>query len=60
MTSAERALEPRAAHAEQRAKVEEAIGRDPLSITDGSSNPSEEEDNSMLDQAGLQVHDPAH
>ena len=35
---------------------EEAVGRDPLSIADGSSDPSEEEDISMLDLAGLQAH----
>ena len=35
---------------------EEAVRRDPLFIADGSSDPSEEEDISMLDLAGLEVH----
>ena len=39
---------------------EEAVGWDPLFIADGSSDSSEEEDSSMLDSAGLEVHDLAH
>ena len=35
---------------------EEAVGRDSLFIANESSDPSEEEDISMLDLAGLQVH----
>ena len=35
---------------------EEAVGRDSLFIAAGSNDPSEEEDISMLDLAGLQVH----
>ena len=35
---------------------EEAVGRDSLFFANGSSDPSEEEDISMLDLAGLQVH----
>ena len=35
---------------------EEYVGRDSLSIAAGSNDPSEEEDISMLDLAGLQVH----
>ena len=35
---------------------EEAVGSESLFITDGSRDPSEEEDISMLDLAGLQVH----
>ena len=39
---------------------EVAIGRDPLFIADGSSDPSKEEDSSMLDWAGLQMHGLTH
>ena len=35
---------------------EVVIRRDPLFIADGSSDPADEEDISMLDLAGLQVH----
>ena len=35
---------------------DEAVRRDSLFIANGSSDPSEEEDISMLDLAGLQVH----
>ena len=35
---------------------EEAVGRDLLFITAGSNDPFEEEDISMLDLAGLQMH----
>ena len=35
---------------------EETVGRDSLFIANGSRDPSEEEDISMLDWAGLQVH----
>ena len=35
---------------------EEAVGSESLFIADGSRDPSEEEDISMLDLAGLQVH----
>ena len=35
---------------------EEAVGCELLFIVDGSRDPSEEEDISMLDLAGLQVH----
>ena len=35
---------------------EEAVGRDLLFITAGSNDPFEEEDISMLDLSGLQVH----
>ena len=36
---------------------EEAAGRDPLSITYGSSEFPEDEDRSRSERAGLQVHD---
>ena len=36
---------------------EEAAGRDPLSITFGSSEFPEDKDRSRLERAGLQVHD---
>ena len=38
------------------ALVEEAVGSESLFIADGSRDPSKEEDISMLDLAGLQVH----
>ena len=39
---------------------EVAVGRDPLFNADGSSDPFEEEDSSMLDWAGLQMHGLTH